>query len=165
MTNERAKQILVVCTGNICRSPMAAGLIRKRLAAEGLTKRVAVRSAGVMAQEGMQANRYAVELLGERGIVLGQHATHCLSLADIEAATLILVMEERHRRSIFYMSPGNVHKVVLLSELANQHGDIHDPYGLSRAAFEDVLEQLDALLEAGWPNLLKRLAVGSASTE
>lgn len=138
---------------------MAAGLIRKRLTAAGLGRKVTVRSAGTMAQEGIQASKFAVELMGERGIVLGQHVTHCLTPDDIHAATLILAMAERHRRSIFYMSPESAYKVVLLSELANRYEDIRDPYGFDKDAFAEALGQIEELLEMGWPSLLKKLGL------
>lgn len=159
MQDGGAKQLLVVCTGNICRSPMAAGIIRKRLMQKELSNKIHVRSAGVMAEDGRPASQFAIELLGIQGIALGQHSAHRLRVEDIDAATLILVMEESQRRSIFYLSPSNLHKVVLLSELANEHEDIFDPYGASRRTYENVLSRIDHYIDAGWQMLLNLLSV------
>lgn len=138
---------------------MAAGVIRKRLMQEGLADKVHVRSAGIMAEDGRPASQFAVELLGIQGVALGQHSAHRLRIEDIDAATLILVMEENQRRSIFYLSPAHLHKVVLLSELANEHEDILDPYGANRQTYEHVLSRIEYYVDAGWQTLLNLLSI------
>ena len=151
------KTILVVCTANICRSPMVAGLLRDRLDRAGFGDQVEVSSAGVYGMEGSPASQYGIELLDERGVEFGDHVARALQLSDISAATLIIVMEENHRMSIFHYAPGSLHKVFLLSELAGENDDLHDPYGRNKDAYRDTLAIIDRYLDDGWPTLLKKL--------
>ena len=150
------KKILFVCTGNLCRSPMAAGLMRQRLAAAGLDGHVQVASAGVYAIPGRPASAYAVDVMAERGVDISQHRSRDLTLADIERADLILVMEEAHRRSIFHLAPQHLRKVFLLSEMAGRHHDIEDPYGDPIEEYRRCADELEDLLDVGFANILKR---------
>ncbi len=153
------KKILCVCTGNLCRSPMAAGLLRQRLAAAGLDGQVQVDSAGVFALAGRRASEGAVQVMAERGIDISQHRARELDIAEVLEADLVLVMENAHRRSIFYQDPQSLHKVLLLSELAGEHHDIQDPYGQPLEAYRRCADELERLIDAGFDNLLHRLAL------
>lgn len=152
-----AKVVLVVCTGNICRSPMAAGLLRRRLADAGLDGEVEVISRGVYALDGQAASTPAVALLGENGVDIGGHVAATLTADDLRRADVVLVMEEAHRRTIFYTTPQYMRKVLLWTELGGEHGDVPDPYGLDRAAYASTYSLLERLLAQGWPRLLEKL--------
>lgn len=153
------KQVLVVCTANICRSPLVAGELQARLQAAGLSDQVQVKSAGVYGLTGEKASQYSVELLAAKGIDISQHVATALSEADVHQADMILVMEEKHRESLFHYSPTDIHKVLLLSELVNQHFDLKDPYGQPKAAYMGTLATVERIFELGWENLLKRLKI------
>ncbi len=153
------KRILVVCTANICRSPMVTGVLSARLAAQQLAEQVEVQSAGVYAMVGEKASAHGVELLAAQGIDISQHVARGVTERDLQQADLILVMEEKHRQSLFHYSPADSYKVLLLSELANEHFDLRDPYGYNKAAYVTTLQTIEKLLEIGWPNLLTRLAL------
>ncbi|MCS7222079.1 MAG: low molecular weight protein arginine phosphatase [Anaerolineae bacterium] len=155
------KTLLFVCTGNLCRSPMAAELMRQRLAAAGLDSQVQVRSAGIWAMAGRPASEGTIQVMAERGIDLSQHRAHELDASDIAQADLILVMEEAHRRWIFHLAPQHLHKVFLLSEMAGKHHDIQDPYGQPLSEYRRCAEELDSLLNAGFPHILRRLRLAS----
>ncbi len=151
------KTILFVCTGNLCRSPMAAGMLHQRLTAVGLDSQVQVRSAGVFSATGRSASEEAVQVMAERGVDISHHRSHELGVADIAQADLILVMEEAHRRSIFNLAPQYLHKVFLLSEMAGKYHDVEDPYGQPLAEYRRCANELDSLLDAAFPNILRRL--------
>ncbi len=153
------KRILVVCTANICRSPMVAGVLSARLAADGLADQVKVQSAGVYAMEGAKASAYGVELLAAKGIDISRHVASGVTEHDVQQADLILAMEEKHRQSLFHYSPADSYKVLLLSELANEHFDLRDPYGYNKAAYMTTLQTIEKILDLGWQNLLTRLAL------
>jgi len=151
------KTILFVCTANICRSPMAAAIMRQRLAEMGLEREVQVLSAGVYAEAGMPPSRLAASTLAEHHFVLDDHRSQPLVPDLIRQADIVLVMEESHRRSIFYLTPQHLGKVYLLSELAGRHDDVADPFGRAPEAYERTVQLLEELLDAGMPRLLRQL--------
>lgn len=153
------KTILVVCTANICRSPMVSGVLRDRLAAAGLAHQVQVISAGVHALEGQPAAAYGVELLAAKGMDISGHRATQLEEWAIEQADLILVMEEAHARQVFYYSPANMHKVILFSELIGERTDLADPYGKKHDAYLATLQLIERTIDSGWGKLLSLLRV------
>lgn len=158
-SSEEVKHLLIVCTGNVCRSPMAAGLIRDRLDRDGLSDQIHVSSAGVFALEDDPASADGVAVLAERGVDISDHRARQLDDQMLDQADLTLVMEERHRQAIFARTPQHLHKIMLFSELAGEHEDVPDPYRQGRPAYERTLVTLDSILDAGWGRLLGRLGV------
>jgi protein-tyrosine-phosphatase len=153
------KTILFVCTANICRSPMAAALMRKHLATLGLSGQVEVKSAGVWAREGLRASEGATTVLGRRDISLSDHRSQPMSVQLLEQADIVLVMEEEHRRSLFYLEPKHLRKVFLLTEMVGLSRDIADPYGGPIEGYIRTAAHLDELIKAGLPAILKRIGV------
>lgn len=156
------KTILFVCTANICRSPMAAAIMRRRIAELGLADRVQVLSAGVWAEEGLEASRNAVKVLGQRECDLTGHRSRQVTPALLDQADIVLVMEEAHRRSLFYMAPQHLGKVFLLAEMAGEYEEVADPYGGPIEEYEQTADLLEKLIDAGLPRILKRLSVNTS---
>ena len=150
-------EILVVCTANMCRSPMAEGLLRARLADAGLGDRVRVRSAGVRAPAGFGATDHGVTLLAARGIDISRHQARPLTDALLREADLILVMEEAHRSAIARQAPQHLAKVRLFTELAGGRDDVADPVGGTLDDYRRTLAGMDAVLDQGWTTLLAAL--------
>jgi protein-tyrosine phosphatase len=143
------RHILVVCVGNICRSPMAEALLRNALRGQ---EEITVESAGLGALVGHPASDYAVELMDERGIDISSHRAQQLTPDLVSKADLILVMESGHRRAIDendVTARGKVHR---LGEW--QDKDIDDPYRQSKQAFEDALRDIEKGV-ASWVERLK----------
>jgi protein-tyrosine phosphatase len=132
--------VLVVCVGNICRSPMAEALLQ-----EALKDRsdISVTSAGLGALAGYPAAEHSVALMEERGLDISAHAARQLTPEMITATDLILVMETGHKRAIDLQDPTARGKVHRLCEW--QDREIPDPYRQPREAFEEAL----ALIEMG----------------
>lgn len=155
------KTILVACTANICRSPMAAAILRRRIAELGLEEQITVRSAGVWAQDGHEASANAVTTLAARGMNLSEHRSRLLTPTLLGEADLVLVMEEAHRRSLFHLAPQHLNKVYLLTEMSGKHADVADPYGGSMEGYVRTADELERLIEAGMPMILRRVGVSA----
>lgn len=143
---------------------MAAGLMRQRVHELGLDDEISVASAGVWALDGKPASANSVTTLAERGIDISQHVAHTLDVKDLERASIVLVMEEQHRRSIFYMSPSALRKVFLLTEMTGQHHDVADPYGGPLVEYQRTAGIIDGLIRNGEEEILRRTGVAHPET-
>ena len=153
------KNVLVVCTGNVCRSPMAKALIRKEIADRGLTPDVTIDSAGTYAMVDHPASGGSINAMAQRGLDISGHRAKQLTVELVNKADVILVMEERHRRSIFVTWPRAIMKTLLLSELSGGHEGIDDPYGGEQWEYDQTAEIIEGYVQRGMPALLKRLGV------
>lgn len=147
--------ILLVCTGNLCRSPMAMGLLRQRLAQEELEARYKVLSAGVYAMDGHPASGNAVLVMAERSIDITEHSAHTITADDVVGADLILVMSREHGRVIRQTWPQYAWKIFLLSEMAGKRKDVQDPYGGSLKEYRACADIISAYLEEGFERILE----------
>ncbi|HWA09365.1 MAG TPA: low molecular weight protein arginine phosphatase [Opitutaceae bacterium] len=149
-----AGPILTVCTANICRSPMAAGLLQHALAAQPEPLRsLKVASAGVAARLGERVSENSVTALKKAGIDISSHRSRPLTPELAAQASLILCMTESHRAMIqLNFSPVPRH-VYLIREFMPRAADkeIGDPYGGPLKAYEvardEMVEAIPSLLE------------------
>ena len=141
--------ILVVCVGNICRSPMAEALLRDALRDRG---EITVESAGLGAMVDWPAAEHAETLLSERGIDISAHRARQLTPEIIHEADLILVMELGHKKAIEIEDTTARGKVFRLGEWRDK--DIHDPFQKPRQEFARVLREIEACIE-DWAERLK----------
>jgi len=122
-------RVLLVCTGNICRSPLAEALLKRTLAQRGL-EGVAVESAGTGAWDGAPASEGAYLVGLERGLDLSGHRARLLTREIVEQAGLILTMARHHRARVDEL--GGEGRVFVLGEYAGREGEdaeVSDPFG------------------------------------
>ena len=131
------KHILVVCVGNICRSPMAEALLKSALRGQD---EYTVESAGLGALVGHHAAEYSLELMDELGEDISEHRARQIHPDMVRDADLVLVMEAGHKRAIDDADATARGKVYRLGEW--QDRDIDDPYRQPKAAFADALEEI-----------------------
>jgi protein-tyrosine phosphatase len=143
------RQILVVCVGNICRSPMAEALLKRDMRGND---EFTVESAGLGALVGHPASEHSVELMRELGLDISAHRARQIHPDMVQAADLVLVMEAGHKRAIDDADPTARGKIQRLGEW--QDKDILDPYRRPRAAYEVALEDIQAGV-ASWVERLK----------
>jgi len=132
------KNVLFVCTGNICRSPIAEGLFRRLT---GNQKNIEVASAGVHAVRGQPPSLYAVEVCAEEGTNIGDLRSQPLTGMLVDQATHIFAMTGAHLETIQTLFPQSAEKTFLLREFEEPGTtvwrDVPDPIGLGREVYED----------------------------
>jgi protein-tyrosine phosphatase len=141
-------RILVVCTGNICRSPIGEGLLKERLKG----RNIEVISAGVGALVGFPADPLAVEVAADHGLDIRAHRAQQATLPLLSAMDLILTLDQGHSDWINAKYPqlrGRVHKLMKWRENA----DVEDPYRKPKAAFDQAWRDI----EIGVDDWLKKL--------
>jgi len=131
------KNVLFVCTGNICRSPIAEGFFRRLT---GNRKDIEVASAGVHAVRGQPPSVYAVEVCAEEGTDISDLRSQPLTGALVDRATHIFAMTGAHLETIQTLFPQSAEKTFLIREF-EQPGttvwrDVPDPIGLGREVYE-----------------------------
>ena len=128
------KHVLFICTGNVCRSPMAEGLLR-HMAGD----RVKVASAGLGAGHGQPPSAHAIEVLGKEGIDIADIRSQPVSAHLLQQADYIFTMTRDHLDMLLLLFPEMASKTRLLRfEEAAKGGraDVTDPIGGTRATYE-----------------------------
>ncbi len=141
-------QLLFVCTGNTCRSPMAEGIARHELARRGVHGVVAG-SAGTSAWDGAPASDGSLLVALEHGIDLGTHEARMLTPSIVEQADLILTMGPSHLERVHALGGGA--KAQLLSSFASQGAvatPVGDPFGGDLDVYRQTFAELHALVRA-----------------
>ena len=144
--------LLLVCSGNLCRSPMAKGLARKMLAErlgcqpwELENHGIEVTSAGTGALGGYPASVHAVEVMGERGIDITDHLSRPITVDAVLASDYIWVMARHHRELVIRLAPEAAERVALLDPTGE---DIADPVGGTEETYQACARHLETALAA-----------------
>jgi glycine hydroxymethyltransferase len=131
------KSVLFVCTGNICRSPIAEGLFRRLI---GNRKDIEVASAGVHAVRGQPPSLYAVQVCENDGVDISNQRSQPLTSDLVDRATHIFAMTGAHLETIHMLFPHGAEKTFLLREFeepgATVWRDVPDPIGMGRDVYE-----------------------------
>ena len=160
-------KIVFVCTGNLCRSPMAEVLMIDALGRRGCIG-IEVSSVGTWAYEGHPAMPESVEMMRSLGLDLSEHRSHAVVEDEMVTADLLVAMTQVHVRELEKLAPGTANKVVMLKELteiemATRQGDraerlaallagrrpeprrsldVDDPIGLPHSVYERCAQEL-----------------------
>lgn len=140
--------VLLICVGNICRSPMAEVLLRQRLPGGA----VQIASAGIAAVRGAGLDPLAQAVLHSHGVPTAKHRARQVERQMLHQAGLILVMEQSQWQHVLDLAPEVRGKTFLLGKWQHEL-QIADPYRRPKAAFEQTFEQLSRCVDDWLPYL------------
>lgn len=150
------KSILMVCLGNICRSPTAHGIMEHLVAEAGLTDYLTIDSAGTGDWHiGRQPDSRTLEAALRRGYDLSNQRARQVQVEDFERFDYVVAMDKQNRKDLLDLAPaGSAEKVRLLLDYAGRADqDVPDPYYGEAEGFEEVLD----LVEHACASLLQKL--------
>ncbi len=160
-TPHRMTHILIVCTANICRSPVGEVVLRTRLQERGLGDWT-VSSAGTWAQWKRGASQHSVDLMLERGLDITSHQAQRIELTHMQRSDLILCMAERHVETVKAAFPAYADKVYYLTEMAGDPYSIEDPYGGSLDEYRAMTEEVIGIIDNGLDRIIELAGRGGA---
>ncbi len=140
--------ILLVCTGNTCRSAMAGGLFEKAIDDDGVGC-LNVDTAGINVYMSTPASDNAVKVMEEMDIDISDHMSRQITKEDIEEADLVLVMTSSHRNTLIDLYPQHSGKIYTFPEYAYGNDDeISDPFGGDEDEYRECANQLKDAIDA-----------------
>ncbi len=143
------KKIIILCVGNICRSPVGEAFFKKGL--ENIDKNIKVSSAGLAALVGHPAHPIMQELMTQKGMDISDHQARQVSLKILLDSDLILVMETKHQIELEAMAPNIRGRVQRLGKWSGF--DIPDPFNRPRLFFEQSMALIEQAV-TDWQNKL-----------
>ena len=151
--------ILFVCTANIARSPMAAALFNKMIEEMGLSHRCQAQSTGTWGKDGLPAAVDGVQVMQARAIDISAHRSRIVTREIIDSAAIILTMERGHKEALTIEFSHKKDRIYLLTEMIGPGYDIPDPYGKGLQDFEETAAELEAIIDKGVDEILRRACV------
>lgn len=148
-------RVLFVCTGNTCRSPMAAALAMRILSDRFASWNWEIESAGLQAYTGQRISSQAKEVLQERGLQPLRERAQALEDVAVETFDSIIAMTETQALWIKQRYPAFAERIGdLMGTATGVSGSIEDPFGLSLDSYRRIADQIEYYLEA-WCNKLQ----------
>ena len=143
-------KIMFICTGNICRSAMAEGLMKKKLQEKGIIAQVC--SSGLYAETGDGATYNAIEAMKMYNVDISNHKATNTRYSNIQEMDVILCATQAHKQNIILLYPNLKNKVYTIKEFAKldnngQDMDIKDPWGCDMNVYENCAKEINICIE------------------
>jgi protein-tyrosine-phosphatase len=147
--------VLLVCTANICRSPMAEAILKKLVSERPDADQWRVESAGIWAMGGNPPALLSQFVMEKMGMDISAHRSQLTTIALLSNFDLILTMEEVHKKFLMDQFGELEDRIYLLSEMAGEEIDIPDPIGGELIDYEQTAYMIERILTDGFDRLVQ----------
>ena len=147
-------KIVIICTANVCRSPVGEAVLRERLEGLGL-EGWEVGSAGTWAYPGQSAAKFSIQLMAEKGLDIQNHASQIINEELLEETDLALCMEIGHVEALRAEFPRHRFKIFLLTEMSERIYSVRDPYGGPLESYEEMVQEVTMLIDEGMARIVE----------
>ncbi len=148
------KSIIFICTGNICRSPMAHWYMQKRIDDMKKSEEYLISSCGTNTYGGERATQNAIQAIAKYGVNMENHRSTNISDVDLSTYDLIICMTENHKDIVLFTYPNIKDKIFTLKEYVYNdqiYTDIDDPWGYDISVYnscgKEIVDCVDKLIE------------------
>lgn len=143
-------KIMFICTGNICRSAMAEGIMKKIVKDKNIDAKVY--SCGIYAETGDYATYNAIEAAKKYNVNISSHRATNIRESNIEEMDLILCATQSHKQSVIYLYPNLREKIYTMKEYAKldnngQDMDIKDPWGYDMNVYTNCVMEIEKCIQ------------------
>jgi protein-tyrosine-phosphatase len=146
-------KIMMVCTANICRSPLAAAILQQKLQEAGYTD-WEVTSAGTWAEWKRGASTNSVVVASQYGLDIKDHQATMISAENLAEVDLALCMTAHHYEALRAEFRAEAFKIFMLSQMVERRYDIGDPYGQSLPAYERMGTEVKNVIDEGFERIV-----------
>lgn len=134
------KRIIFVCTGNTCRSPLAEAMAYRYFQDENIS--VEVLSRGISVMSPSPANGHTRDIVKQDYPAIANHVATAFCEHEVEEETMVLTMTDNHKQYLHRLYPHLVSQIKTYREYLGEAGDIHDPYGGSKAIYDRCAKEI-----------------------
>jgi protein-tyrosine-phosphatase len=153
-------KVLIVCTANVCRSPMGEAILRRMIKEKGLEDHLQVESVGIYAMDGQKSSDLTIEVCKENRLDLSDHRSRSITPHDIQNSNLILCMTPDHKQDLDQFFPGEQEKISTLREYGSTKQlaklAIDDPIGMSLNFYRRIFREIEIELKRIFPFLTQQ---------
>jgi protein-tyrosine-phosphatase len=147
--------VIIVCTANICRSPMAEAILRKMVSERPDADQWHIESAGTWAMDGNPPAFLSQYVMKKMGMDISTHRSQPTSLKLLHNFDLVLTMENEHKQHLKDQYKELADRIYLLSEMVGECVDIPDPIGGNLIDFEETAFLLERILADGFSKIIQ----------
>lgn len=153
--------ILIICTANICRSPVAEALLKDRLKKKGYDDWT-VSSAGTWALTQRAAAHNSQIVSAQYGLDISDHISRMVEEAYLNEADLVLCMEEGHVEALKVEFPGEAYKIFPITSMSGATYSVNDPFGGSLVDYQVMIAELARIIDRGFDRIIELAETNNA---